>query len=457
MNDFLKLPPNSIEAEQNVLGALMQDSKRSIEALEILREEDFYKSEHKHIFKAIGLLSKQNKEIDAITVSELLESKNMLEHSGGLPYLVEMVNSTFGSGNIVAYADIIKERATLRSIITAVNSIADKAYYPDGMNADSIIEFAYDSMRMIDIKTESDIPTINDSILSAIAQLEYRHNHAGELTGVPTGFKALDDMTLGLQKGELYVLGGRPAMGKSTLALNMSIHAATKKKHVLFFSLEMPKERMIDKCVSHLGSVPFENIKTGSMTESDWDMATHAMTLIKESGLRIDDRGGQSLSSIVMKCKKLNTKRKLDLIVIDYMQLIRVEGASRYDEVSQVSMQLKALAKNLDCPVLALSQLSRNLESRQDKRPKLSDLRESGQIEQDADVIMFVYRDEIYYPDEQLNKGIAELLIEKNRFGEIGKKHLATELQYSRFKDAGVFNYEAKQFHQSKETQVFKG
>lgn len=441
----IKLPPHSIEAEQNVLGAIMHDSKHALEALEILRDCDFYKTDHKYIFQAIEILAKQNKNIDAITVGEMLESKGILTHAGGFPYLVELVSNTFGGSNIVAYANIVKERATLRNIILAVNTIADKAYYPDGMNADSIIEYAYDSLRVIDIQTDSDIPTIQDSILSAIKQLEIRHDNGGQLTGLSTGFKAIDDMTLGLQKGELYILGGRPAMGKSTLALNIAIHAATNQKHVLFFSLEMPKERMIDKCVSSLGQIFFENIKTGQMEDDEWARASQAMTLIRESGLRIDDRGGQTLASIVMKCKKLSTKRKLDLIVIDYMQLIRVLGASRYDEVSEVSRELKSLAKNLDVPVLALSQLSRNLETRPDKRPRLSDLRESGQLEQDADLIMFVYRDEVYYPDESLNKGVTELLIEKNRFGEIGKKHLLTELHYSRFRDAGVINYEAKQ------------
>lgn len=438
----IKQPPFSKEAEQSVLGGLLLGGDNWLQVADSISEDDFYNSEHRIIFTAIKHLSDNGKESDAITVGEYLEGCNRLDDAGGLTHLVQLANNCAGTSNLKAYARIVKEKSVLRNVLRITNNLADMVYFPDGRNADSIIEHAYDALRLVSTETESDIPSIGDTIGSAISQLEYRFNNAGKITGVETGFEKLDKTTIGWQKGELYILAGRPAMGKSTFALNVCTHAALNGKHVLFFSLEMPKERIIDKCASSIGSVPYENIKTGSMNDSDWGKVGQAMTLIGDSGLRIDDRGGQTLSSIVMKCKKLHSKRKLDLIVIDYLQLVRVIGASRYDEVSEVSRELKSLAKNLECPVIALSQLSRNVESRNDKRPKLSDLRESGQIEQDADLIAFLYRDEVYYPEHQESKGITELLIEKHRFGELGKILLRSELAYSRFANAGDINYQ---------------
>lgn len=438
----LKTPPHSNEAEQAVLGGMMMDARKAVEVIEMLRYQDFFKVEHQTIFKAMAALIAKNQPSDAITLSEHLENSGALEYAGGLPYLIELSQNTPSAANTLSYAAIVKEKSILRSVLLTGESMLDMVYHPDGMNSDSIIERSYDALRAIETKTDSDIPTIEDTIISAIQQLEQRHENDGSLTGVPTGFEKLDEATMGLQKGELYIIGGRPAMGKSTLALNICMNAAKEMKHVLFFSLEMPKERIVDKCVSSLGGVYYENIKTGKMSDADWAKASQSIALLKDSGLRIDDRGGQTLNSIILKCKKLNSKRKLDLIVIDYMQLITIPGSKRFDEVSEVSRQLKALAKNLDCPVIALSQLNRGLENRTDKRPKLADLRESGQLEQDADLIAFIYRDEVYYPDQAGNKGVAELLIEKNRFGETCKILLTSELWFSRFRNFQMVNYE---------------
>lgn len=442
------VPPNSIEAEQSLLAGLLQ-IKDASEILVKLKDADFYKEQHRLIYKAIQQLAGKGQPHDVVTVTETLESTGAIDYAGGMPYLIEITNLP-ATKNLDAYAKIIKEKAVLRNLLNAVMQISDNVYHPDGMNSDAIIERAYDALRLIDTQTDSDIPSIDETILSAIHELEFRHENAGKITGVQTGFEKLDEMTMGLQRGELYVIGGRPAMGKSTLALNISVHAALEGKHVLFFSLEMPKERVVDKSISSIGSVPYSSIKTGNMDSDVWGRASHAMMLLRESGLRIDDRGGQTLQSIIMKCKKLDTKRKLDLIVIDYMQLIRIEKMNRFDEVSEVSRQLKALAKNLDVPVIALSQLNRGLENRPDKRPRLADIRESGQIEQDADLIAFIYRDEVYYPDSQTNKHVAELLIEKNRFGETGKIYLTSELWFSRFKNLQNVSYAP---YQSKKSQ----
>lgn len=431
----LKLPPHSKEAEQSVIGGLLLNNYRFIDVANIVKPDDFYLSANGLIYKAILALESKKRPFDVVTITELLESRKVLDDVGGMAYIAELANNTPSAANIVAYAEIVRERAVLRSIIKASNDINERAYSHHDNDSNSILEAAYDSLRLIQIKGDTEVPSLQDTLKSAFQQLEDRFNNDGALTGLSTGFADLDKATNGLQKGEVYILAGRPAMGKSTLALNISINAAMSNKHVLFFSLEMPKERIIDKCWSSVGGVDFEKIKTGK--DIEWDLVTVANSRIQESGLVIDDQGDQTLDKIIVKAKRIHAKKKLDLIVVDYLQLVRVRGSSRLDEVSEVSRQLKALAKNLECPVIALAQLNRGVESREDKRPRLADLRESGQIEQDADFICFIYRDEIYYDDLPGNKGIAEIIIAKHRFGEVGTEHLLTDLGKSRFLDKG--------------------
>lgn len=438
----IKQPPHSIEAEQSVIGAILLNSESYSKVSDLLLPHHFYKNEHRIIYTAIRKIADKSKEFDTVTVGEHLESTGELGYSGGFAYLIKLANESPGSTNIKNYAKIVIERSALRNLILAANQISEMSYFTDGLSSDQILEKGLDILRHIDTKADTEIPSIEETVIAAVNQLEHRYNNQGDCTGLETGFKDLDASTLGLQKGELYVLGGRPAMGKSTLALNIAMNAVKNGKHVLFFSLELPKERIVDKCTSSLAKIPYADIKSGKIKDESWGSASRAFDILRDSNFRIDDKGGQTLQSIVMKSKKLDSEKKLDLIIVDYLQLVRVDGASRYEEVSEVSREFKALAKNLDVPVLALSQLSRNLEQRPDKRPRLSDLRESGQIEQDADLIAFIYRDEIYYPDHYSNKGVAELLIEKHRFGEVTKMFLTSQLEYSRFIDFQDFNYE---------------
>ena len=439
---MIKEPPHSQQAEQSVIGGLLLDNRKFSEVAAIINRDDFYSMSHALIFDGMESLAMANKPIDVTTLCGELEASNILETVGGLPYIAEIANNTPTAYNIKAYAEIVRERSVLRQLIRITNNVANNAYDTQGRDSESIIELAYDSLRTIKLKGDSDMPTLQDALLSAFNQLERRFNNDGALTGLPTGFTVLDESTNGLQKGELYIIAGRPASGKSTIALNIAIHVAMQNKVVPFFSLEMPRERIIDKCWSSVGGVYYEAIKTGKLSDTDWSMVSHANAMIQSSGLIIDDKGDQTIQSIVLKCKRLHAKRKIDLIVIDYLQLVRVHGANRLDEVSEVSRQLKALAKDLECPVIALAQLNRGVESRSDKRPKLADLRESGQIEQDADFILFLYRDEYYYPDLPMNKNIAELIIAKHRFGETGMKLLHTELNKSKFSNiTSAVNY----------------
>ena len=442
--DF-KQPPFSIEAEQAVLGGLMLDNSKYSDISGLLSQDDFYKNEHKTIFRAIEALASKQRSFDPVTVFDLIDSRGLSEEVGGLSYLSDLVSNNSGY-NTKSYSDIVKGKSILRDVIKASNKTIDDAYFPGELDSISVLSKAFDRLRLIDTVGDSDIPSIKEVLLNTINQLERRGLLDGKISGLPTGLDHLDDSTNGLQKGELYILAGRPASGKSTCALNIAAYNAIRKSHVVFFSLEMPKERVMDKCFSSIGEILFNSIKKGILTRDDWSAMTSTMVLLQESGLVVDDKADQTIGEIQLKCKKLASKRKLDLIVIDYLQLVRVKNASRFEEVSEVSRQLKAMAKNFDCPVIALSQLNRGLENRNDKRPRLSDLRESGQIEQDADYIAMLYRDEVYNPENNMNKGISELIIEKHRFGETGRIYLKSELQYSRFKtayDSDTMNYRA--------------
>lgn len=451
MIDTLKAPPHSKEAEQSLIGGLIMSNNRFDDISHIVKEEDFYGHQNGILFKAISALASKGKPFDAVTISTLLESRNRLDEIGGLQYIAEIANNTPSSANIVSYANIIKERSILRSLIKFANGISSRAYDNQENDSSSILESAYDALRSITVSGETDVPSLLDTMTSAFKQLEQRFQNKGELTGLSTGFNSIDKRTNGLQKGELYIIAGRPAMGKSTIALNISANAALNGHHVLFFSLEMPRERIIDKCWSSIGSVYYESIKTGKMETEQWAYLTNAHKRLIDSGLVVDDRGDQDLQHMLVKARRMNSKKKIDLIVIDYLQLVRIRKLNRFEEVSEVSRQLKALAKNLNCPVVALSQLSRGVESRADKRPMLQDLRESGQIEQDADVIMFMYRDEYYNKESQMNKNVAELITAKHRFGQTGTDYLLSELNVSRFRDLpeGV-NYIAGEIKENK-------
>jgi replicative DNA helicase len=432
---MIKLPPHSLEAEQSVLGGLMLLGKPDSAVFDKLQANDFFNNEHNCIFAALLLLSQDKKPLDAITVSEKLESLNKLNEGGGLSYLIELGNNTPSASNIMAYADIVKERSTLRRLILASNKIADSAYFTDGKKGTEIIEEAQELFFEL-FKSDDDMEkdcTIQEALLSAYKELEFRYENDG-ITGLETGFHAIDNNLYGLQKGEFYIVAGRPAMGKSTLGLNIFENVARQGKRAIFFSLEMPRERVIDKMLSSISGVDFKRIKEGSLTDDDWPKITQASQIIQKSNLIIDDQAGQNIGLIRAKCMKHNARQKLDLVIVDYLQLIHGKGNSRTEEVGMVSQTLKEMSKQLGCPVLALSQLSRKVEERQDKRPRNADLRDSGQLEQDADAIIFLYRDEVYNPDiPDQYKNVCEVITTKARFGEIGTKGIRADLARSRF------------------------
>jgi len=446
--DF-KLPPHSQEAEESIIGAILLDGRSITNITEIVSHSDFYVMNNRVIYQAMLELLASNSDIDIVSVMDSLEKQNQADL---FPLLADISVKSGGSANIKTYAKIVKERALLRQLIQIGNAITDNAY--NNSDSDSVLENALDLLNQVQAKDDSEIPDLQEALMSSISQLEQRYNKQG-ITGLPIGYDNVDRRLNGLENGDLIILAGRPAMGKSTLALNIIENVIKNKKRAIFFSLEMPKERVIDKMTSSISGVEFQSIKTGELTNNDWGLLTQAYTVLKNANLIIDDKANQDIRTIAIKCKKLNAREKLDLIVIDYMQLVRHKSTkSRFDEVSEVSRMLKSLAKDIGCPVLALSQLSRDVESRGDKRPKMSDLRESGQIEQDADVIMFIYRDEVYYQDEAGNKNIAELITEKSRFGERGTDLLRSELSRSRFLNCELVGYHS---HQEKKSGGFNG
>ena len=421
----------SKEAEQSLLGSLLIDNSR-LDAISL--EPDYFGVlAHKVIFKSIKELEKQQLSFDAITISEQLGDN--LELAGGVGYLVELANNTPSSRNISSYAKIIERdyfNAELTKTGMSIQMIGEQGGDFE-KNLESSLAF-FDSLK---VKGEKDLISITQHIQDYMKHLEYLQNVEG-LDGLSTGFKLIDDRLQGLKDGELYIIGGRPASGKSAYALNIANHIA-KENPVLFFSMEMPSKQLIQRAVASIGGVEMNWLKGGLRSDdSGWPMASSGMQALNESGLIIDDNGTQTLQSVKIKCKK---QKNLRLVVIDYLQLMTGIGNTRTEEIGSLSRGLKKLAKELECPVIVLSQLNRGVESRPDKRPRMSDLRESGDIEADADVIQFIYRDEYYY-DCDSNKGYAEILTAKFRDGEVGRDILATELSKSRFKDVTHFTYQ---------------
>ena len=437
-----KMPPYSMEAEQAVLGALMLDSESWDKVSNILSEHDFYHKKHRLIFKSIAKLGSLGQPFDVLTLTEELKSIDNLEEVGGELYLFELTTkNTPTVANIVAYAEIVKGRSILRQLITISSTIAEEAYKPEGKDYKEVLDNAENRIfKIAEEKLRSQGPVeINSLLTKAAERIDVLYHSDTAITGVPTGFSDLDEMTSGWQDGELIIVAGRPSMGKTTLAMNMVERAAIKdRKTVLVFSMEMPGESLAMRMISSLGHIEQHRVRTGKLQDEDWPRLTSAISMFSDTGLFIDDTSALSPADIRFRARRVarTAKQGLGLIVIDYLQLMQIPGFKdgRVAEITEISRSLKALAKELKVPVIALSQLNRGLEQRVDKRPQMADLRESGAIEQDADVILFIYRDEVYHEDSQ-DKGIAEIIIAKQRNGPIGKVRLTFLGQYTRFEN----------------------
>ena len=432
--EALNLPPHSLEAEQTVLGGLMIDNSTWDQVADVVTPQDFYRRDHRLIFEAIAALAEQSQPCDVVTLSEWLENHNELDNAGGLSYLGSLAKNTPTAANIKAYAEIVRERSVLRQLIRVSTDIATMAYNTEGRSSSEILDQA--EKQVFDIAEQgsrgrSGYSGIKDLLVKAVDRIDALYQDSSAYTGVPTGFSDFDEKTSGLQNSDLIIIAGRPSMGKTSFAMNIVEHAAIKNKSpVAVFSMEMPGEQLVMRMMSSLGRIDQHKIRTGKLDDTDWPRLTSAVGILNDAPIYIDDTPGLTPMEIRARARRIKREHGLGLIVIDYLQLMQGSGNSnenRATEISEISRSLKGLAKELSVPVIALSQLNRSLEQRPNKRPIMSDLRESGAIEQDADVIVFIYRDEVYNEDSP-DKGTAEVIIGKQRNGPIGMSRLTLSL-----------------------------
>jgi replicative DNA helicase len=436
----LKVPPHSIEAEQSVLGGLMLDHKSWDKIADVISERDFYRKDHRLIFSAIAALAEGANPCDVVTVSEHLDNRGELDQAGGLEYLATLANETPGAANARSYAKILRERSMLRSLISAGNEISGAAFTTDGRTASEIVDEAERLVFEIaesGSRGRSGFKALKHILPEAVDRIDVLHQSDGDITGIPSGFNEFDKLTAGLQPGELIIVAGRPSMGKTTLAINIAENAAIGSKvPTAIFSMEMPSQQLAFRMISSLGRVDQTHLRTGNFPDEDWSRINTAVQLMSEAPIFIDDTPGLSPTEIRARARRLQREHGLGLIVVDYLQLMAVPGnkENRATEISEISRNLKALSKELSLPIIALSQLNRSVEQRTDKRPVMSDLRESGAIEQDADLILFIYREEVYNKDTP-RKGIADISIAKQRNGPIGDFPLTFVGRYTKFEN----------------------
>ncbi len=422
-----------------MLGGLMLDEMAWDKISSALAADDFYRGDHRVIFRVMEDLVEKNQPLDIITIAEALDSVNELENVGGIAYISELANNTPTASNILAYAQIVAERATVRKLISVAHEIADSGFNPDGRDSATLIDLAESKVFKIgDDRPSSGGPqAIRPLLTEAVERIDQLFQTKGALTGLSTGFRDLDDMTMGFQPGDLIIVAGRPSMGKTSFAMNIAESAVIAgEKPVLVFSMEMPADSLIMRMLSSLGRIDQTKIRSGQLADEDWPRLTSAVTLLNDKPLFVDDSAALTPNEMRSRARRLAREHgDIGLIVVDYLQLMQVSGGgeNRATEISEISRSLKGIAKEFKCPLVALSQLNRSLEQRPDKRPVMSDLRESGAIEQDADVILAIYRDEVYHEDAE--KGIAEAIILKQRNGPIGRKKLAFIGQYTKFED----------------------
>lgn len=437
MEDISRIPPHSVESEQSILGSIILDKDAIITVAETINPSDFYKEAHKIIYESMLKLNSNNEPIDLITLIEELRKEGHLDNVGGISYLTSLSTIVPTTSNVKYYANIVKEKSVMRQLIKASNEIINLGY-DASTDVQEILDQA--EKNIFDISQEKsgdDIQPINLVLQDTFDMIERLCTQKSDVTGITTGFTDLNKKINGLQRTDLILLAARPAMGKTAFSLNLVQNAALKgNASVAVFSLEMSKEQLVQRMLSAQSNVELGKIKTGSLGESDWPRIIDAMAVLSEANIFIDDTPGIKISEIRSKCRRLKIEKGLDLILIDYLQLMEGEGKNenRQQEIAKISRSLKILAKELDCPVVALSQLSRSPELRKDHRPILSDLRESGSIEQDADIVMFLYRDE-YYHDDSEKKNIGEVIIAKNRHGETGNVELVWFGQVQKFAD----------------------
>jgi replicative DNA helicase len=426
MEDIGRIPPHSVESEQSILGSILLDKEAIITVTETIQPEDFYKEAHKIIYECMMKLNNKSEPIDLITLTEELKKQGHLEDVGGISYITSLSTIVPTTSNVKYYSDIVKEKSVLRKLIKVSNDILNLGY-DSSTKVEDILEKA--EKQIFDIsqeKSSEDFRSINSVLMDTYDMIEKLYTNKEEITGITSGFEDLNKKTNGLQRTDLILIAARPAMGKTAFSLNLVQNAALKgNASVAVFSLEMSKEQLVQRMLSSQSHVELKKIKTGSLDENDWPRIIDAMSVLSNANIYIDDTPGIKISELRSKCRKLKIEKGLDLILIDYLQLMEGDNSneSRQQEISKISRSLKIIAKELNCPVVALSQLSRAPEQRSDHRPMLSDLRESGAIEQDADIVMFLYRDEYYHPDSE-RKNIGEVIIAKNRHGETGSVEL---------------------------------
>ena len=436
----LRIPPNSLEAEQAILGGLLLNNNAWDDVAERVGARDFYRKTHRQIFEVIAQLVEEENPCDLVTVSQALTQLGQLEGIGGMTYLSELARNTPSAANITAYAEIVRERSILRQLISVSQNVADSAFKPEGRKSLEILDLAESAIFEIaeQQKKGSGPQDIKSVLKKTVDRIDELYKNKSAITGVTTGFDELDKMTGGLQPSDMIVIAGRPSMGKTTFAMNLCENVAIKAgKPVLVFSMEMPADSIVMRMLASLGRINQTSIRSGQLEKDDWPRITSAIHMLSEQKFFIDDT--PALSPLEMRARARRVAREcggeLGAIMVDYLQLMQVPGVdNRVNEISEISRSLKGLAKELSCPVLALSQLNRSLEQRPNKRPVMSDLRESGAIEQDADLIAFLYRDEVYNKDSN-EKGVAEVIIGKQRNGPIGTVRLAFQGQFSRFDD----------------------
>lgn len=441
--DVLKVPPHSMEAEQSVVGGLMLDNTAWERIADLLSDGDFYRADHRLIYRHIARLIEHNRPADVVTVAESLESTKELASVGGIAYLNALASNTPSAANIRRYAEIVRERAILRKLAEVGTEITDSAYNTMGKEANTLLDEA--ESKVFEIAEQGargrqgfqEMPPLLTKVVERIDML-YNRGGTDEVTGVPTGFVDLDRMTSGLQPGDLVIVAGRPSMGKTSLALNMAENAALHSGLPIgVFSMEMAATQLVLRMLGSVGKLDQHKLRTGRLHDEDWQRLTHAVGRLNDAPIHIDETPALNPLELRARARRLHRQyKRLGMIVIDYIQLMSAanSGENRATEISEISRSLKGLAKELDCPVIALSQLNRGLEQRPNKRPVMSDLRESGAIEQDADVILFIYRDEVYNP-ETPDKGVAEVIIGKQRNGPIGTVRLAFLGEYTRFEN----------------------
>ena len=444
--ESLRLPPHSVEAEQSILGGLMLDNSGWDRIADLLHSGDFYRRDHQLIFEAIGTLSEKSVPSDAVTVSEHLEKRSQLDDAGGLAYIASLARDTPSAANIKAYAEIVRERSMLRELIRVGGEIAGSAHANDGRGAVDLVDEAERMVFEIAERGQragSGFIGLRKILPGVIDRLDELSHSDGDITGVATGFQKFDALTAGLHGGELIIIAGRPSMGKTTLAMNIAENAAIAGKvPTAIFSMEMSAEQLAFRMIGSIGRVNQSNLRTGRFSDEDWTRINSAVALMSQAPIFIDDTPALSPTEIRARSRRLKREHGLGLIVVDYLQLMGIFGTreNRATEISEISRALKALAKELNVPIVALSQLNRGVEQRTDKRPVMSDLRESGAIEQDADLIAFIYREEVYDP-ETPRKGVADIIIAKQRNGPIGDFHLTFLGEYTRFENLIAEDY----------------